>query len=70
MSHLNSALKGESVDGAKLEQLLLGKPADDLRGLQGQARPGGGHDGSCQGGGREAAGQKDDGNCHGHPCLC
>ena len=40
MSHLNSALKGESVDGAKLEQLLLGKPADDLRGLQGQAGAG------------------------------
>jgi hypothetical protein len=38
--HLNSALKGESVDGAKLEQLLLGKPADDLRGLQGQAGAG------------------------------
>ena len=39
-SHLNPALEGESVDGAKLEQLLLGKPADDLRRLQGQARPG------------------------------
>ena len=40
MSHLNPALKGESVDGAKLEQLLLGKPADDLGRLEGQARAG------------------------------
>ena len=68
MSHLNPALKGESVDGAKLEQLLLGKPADDLGRLEGQARPGRGHDGGCQGGGREAD-KKEDGDCHGYSCL-
>ena len=51
MSHLNPALKGESVDGAEFEELLLGKPADDLWRLQGQARAGRGHDGGRRCGG-------------------